>query len=187
MQATPRGLRLHIGLFGRRNVGKSSLLNALVRQQVAIVSAVAGTTTDPVEKPMELLPLGPVVFIDTAGVDDEAEALNTPLLAYALNPGEDGPLGSTWSPVEITCDGSARVQVAACKKAEGDDRLILRLWESHGGRGTLTIKWNVPISSASAIDPLERPTELEGFTHTGQQTTLTLRPFQLLTIAASPT
>ena len=60
MQATPRGLRLHIGLFGRRNVGKSSLLNALTRQQVAIVSAVAGTTTDPVEKPMELLPLGPV-------------------------------------------------------------------------------------------------------------------------------
>lgn len=73
MQATPRGLRLHIGLFGRRNVGKSSLLNALTRQQVAIVSEVAGTTTDPVEKPMELLPLGPVVFIDTAGVDDEGD------------------------------------------------------------------------------------------------------------------
>jgi [FeFe] hydrogenase H-cluster maturation GTPase HydF len=71
MQATPRGLRLHIGLFGRRNVGKSSLLNALTRQQVAIVSATAGTTTDPVEKPMELLPLGPVVFIDTAGIDDD--------------------------------------------------------------------------------------------------------------------
>lgn len=73
MQATPRGLRLHIGLFGRRNVGKSSLLNALTRQQVAIVSPVAGTTTDPVEKPMEMLPLGPVVFIDTAGVDDEGD------------------------------------------------------------------------------------------------------------------
>jgi [FeFe] hydrogenase H-cluster maturation GTPase HydF len=71
MQATPRGLRLHIGLFGRRNVGKSSLLNALTCQQVAIVSEVAGTTTDPVEKPMELLPLGPVVFIDTAGIDDD--------------------------------------------------------------------------------------------------------------------
>lgn len=67
---TPRGLRLHIGIFGRRNVGKSSLLNAVTRQQVSIVSAEAGTTTDPVEKPMELLPLGPVVFIDTAGVDD---------------------------------------------------------------------------------------------------------------------
>ncbi len=70
MQPTPKGLRLHIGLFGRRNVGKSSLLNALTRQEVSIVSAVAGTTTDPVEKPMELLPLGPVLFIDTAGVDD---------------------------------------------------------------------------------------------------------------------
>jgi [FeFe] hydrogenase H-cluster maturation GTPase HydF len=67
---TPKSLRLHIGIFGRRNVGKSSLLNALTRQQVSIVSEIAGTTTDPVEKPMELLPLGPVLFIDTAGVDD---------------------------------------------------------------------------------------------------------------------
>ena len=70
-QTTPKGLRLHIGLFGRRNVGKSSLLNAIVRQEVSIVSEHAGTTTDPVEKPMEFLPLGPVVFIDTAGIDDE--------------------------------------------------------------------------------------------------------------------
>ncbi len=70
MKTTPKGMRLHIGIFGRRNVGKSSLLNALTRQQVSIVSAVAGTTTDPVEKPMELLPLGPVLFIDTAGIDD---------------------------------------------------------------------------------------------------------------------
>jgi [FeFe] hydrogenase H-cluster maturation GTPase HydF len=65
-----RGLRLHIALLGRRNVGKSSLLNALTRQAVSIVSDQAGTTTDPVEKPMELLPLGPVLFIDTAGIDD---------------------------------------------------------------------------------------------------------------------
>jgi len=71
MQSTPKSLRLHIGLFGRRNVGKSSLLNAITRQQVSIVSEQAGTTTDPVEKPMELLPLGPVQFVDTAGVDDE--------------------------------------------------------------------------------------------------------------------
>jgi [FeFe] hydrogenase H-cluster maturation GTPase HydF len=71
MQSTPKALRLHIGLFGRRNVGKSSLLNAITRQHVSIVSAIAGTTTDPVEKPMELLPLGPVLFVDTAGVDDE--------------------------------------------------------------------------------------------------------------------
>jgi [FeFe] hydrogenase H-cluster maturation GTPase HydF len=71
VQPTPRSLRLHIGIFGRRNVGKSSLLNAITRQQVSIVSEVAGTTTDPVEKPMELLPIGPVQFVDTAGVDDE--------------------------------------------------------------------------------------------------------------------
>ncbi|MCF7855254.1 MAG: [FeFe] hydrogenase H-cluster maturation GTPase HydF [Candidatus Pacebacteria bacterium] len=70
MQTTPKSLRLHIALFGRRNVGKSSVLNALTRQSVSIVSDVAGTTTDPVEKPMELLPIGPVVFIDTAGLDD---------------------------------------------------------------------------------------------------------------------
>jgi [FeFe] hydrogenase H-cluster maturation GTPase HydF len=68
---TPKGLRLHIAFLGRRNVGKSSLLNALTRQQVSIVSPVAGTTTDPVEKPMELLPLGPVLFVDTAGIDDQ--------------------------------------------------------------------------------------------------------------------
>src|SRR5674476_1005592 len=70
MTTAPKGLRLHIAFFGRRNVGKSSLLNALTRQQVSIVSEIAGTTTDPVEKPMELLPLGPVLFIDTAGIDD---------------------------------------------------------------------------------------------------------------------
>ncbi|MGD0887767.1 MAG: [FeFe] hydrogenase H-cluster maturation GTPase HydF [Acidobacteriaceae bacterium] len=74
MSTTPKGLRLHIGFFGRRNVGKSSLLNAITRQHVSIVSDVAGTTTDPVEKPMELLPLGPVLFIDTAGIDEEGGA-----------------------------------------------------------------------------------------------------------------
>jgi [FeFe] hydrogenase H-cluster maturation GTPase HydF len=70
-------MRMHIGVFGRRNVGKSSLLNAITRQRTSIVSEQAGTTTDPVEKPMELLPLGPVLFIDTAGIDDDQEALGT--------------------------------------------------------------------------------------------------------------
>ena len=73
MFKTPKSLRLHIGIFGRRNAGKSSILNALVRQQVSIVSNVPGTTTDPVEKVMELKPIGPVVFIDTAGIDDTGE------------------------------------------------------------------------------------------------------------------
>ena len=65
--------RLHIALFGRRNVGKSSLINALTGQQIAIVSEVAGTTTDPVSKSMEILPLGPCVLIDTAGFDDSGK------------------------------------------------------------------------------------------------------------------
>lgn len=70
MNDTPTANRVHIGLFGRRNAGKSSLVNALTGQDLAIVSDIAGTTTDPVSKAMELLPLGPVVFIDTAGLDD---------------------------------------------------------------------------------------------------------------------
>ena len=70
MQKTPKALRVHIGIFGRRNVGKSSVLNVLIGQKISIVSDVAGTTTDPVEKVMELQPVGPVVFIDTAGIDD---------------------------------------------------------------------------------------------------------------------
>ncbi|MEE0106444.1 MAG: [FeFe] hydrogenase H-cluster maturation GTPase HydF [Lachnospiraceae bacterium] len=68
---TPSGERLHIGIFGRRNAGKSSLINAITGQDLAIVSDVKGTTTDPVKKAMELLPLGPVVLIDTPGLDDE--------------------------------------------------------------------------------------------------------------------
>ena len=72
MNETPKALRLHIGLFGRTNTGKSSLLNLIVGQDSAIVSPVAGTTTDVVRKSMELLPLGPVTFLDTAGIDDES-------------------------------------------------------------------------------------------------------------------
>jgi len=70
LNQTPQSERLHIALFGRRNVGKSSLINALTGQQTAIVSNVPGTTTDPVSKSMEILPLGPCVLIDTAGFDD---------------------------------------------------------------------------------------------------------------------
>ncbi|TYP58855.1 [FeFe] hydrogenase H-cluster maturation GTPase HydF [Thermosediminibacter litoriperuensis] len=70
---TPLASRLHIAIFGRRNAGKSSLINAITNQDIALVSPVAGTTTDPVFKAMELLPIGPVVIIDTAGIDDEGE------------------------------------------------------------------------------------------------------------------
>ena len=70
---TPLSERIHIGIFGRRNAGKSSVINVMTGQNLAIVSDVAGTTTDPVQKAMELLPLGPVVMIDTPGLDDVGE------------------------------------------------------------------------------------------------------------------
>ncbi|QXM06478.1 [FeFe] hydrogenase H-cluster maturation GTPase HydF [Crassaminicella indica] len=73
MQNTPRSNRLHIAIFGKRNAGKSSLINALTNQDIALVSNVAGTTTDPVYKAMEILPIGPVVIIDTAGLDDKGD------------------------------------------------------------------------------------------------------------------
>ena len=71
MNETPSGERVHIGFFGRRNAGKSSIVNAVTGQELAVVSDVKGTTTDPVSKAMEILPLGPVVVIDTPGFDDE--------------------------------------------------------------------------------------------------------------------
>lgn len=73
LNQTPASERIHIGFFGRRNAGKSSLLNAVTGQELAVVSEVKGTTTDPVYKTMELLPLGPVMMIDTPGIDDEGD------------------------------------------------------------------------------------------------------------------
>ena len=71
LNETPSANRIHIGFFGRRNAGKSSVVNAVTGQELAVVSEVKGTTTDPVKKAMEILPLGPVVIIDTPGIDDE--------------------------------------------------------------------------------------------------------------------
>ncbi len=73
LNQTPKALRLHIGVFGSANAGKSTLINTVTGQNISITSHIAGTTTDPVFKPMELLPLGAVVFIDTAGIDDNTE------------------------------------------------------------------------------------------------------------------
>ena len=70
LNETPASDRIHIGIFGKRNAGKSSIINAMASQDLAIVSDIGGTTTDPVYKSMELLPLGPVVLIDTPGIDD---------------------------------------------------------------------------------------------------------------------
>ena len=77
MNETPSAERTHIGFFGRRNAGKSSLVNAVTGQSLSVVSDVRGTTTDPVRKAMELLPLGPVAIIDTPGFDDDDEMLGT--------------------------------------------------------------------------------------------------------------
>ena len=71
LNQTPSANRVHIAFFGKRNAGKSSVVNAVTGQNISIVSDVKGTTTDPVQKAMELLPLGPVVIIDTPGMDDE--------------------------------------------------------------------------------------------------------------------
>ena len=76
LNQTPTANRIHIGIFGRRNAGKSSLINAITNQNIAIVSEIKGTTTDPVQKAMELAPLGPVVLIDTPGLDDDQELGN---------------------------------------------------------------------------------------------------------------
>ncbi|MGI6552012.1 MAG: [FeFe] hydrogenase H-cluster maturation GTPase HydF [Bacillota bacterium] len=103
MQQTPKANRLHIAIFGRRNVGKSSLINALANQDLALVTPVPGTTADPVYKSMELPALGPVVFIDTAGIDDEGslgelrvkktrEALSQADLALLVFSGENQDL-----------------------------------------------------------------------------------------------
>lgn len=73
LNSTPQSVRVHIGIFGKRNAGKSSVINAITNQEAAIVSDVLGTTTDPVFRPMEILPIGPCVLIDTAGLDDVGE------------------------------------------------------------------------------------------------------------------
>ena len=107
LNSTPRANRLHIGFFGRRNSGKSSLLNVFVGQEVAIVSPVLGTTTDPVYKAMEIHGLGPCVLIDTAGFDDEgdlgeirvdktAQAVEKTDLAILLFHSEDISLELQW-------------------------------------------------------------------------------------------
>lgn len=103
MNHTPSGERIHIGIFGKRNAGKSSIINALTGQKLAIVSEIQGTTTDPVSKAMELLPLGPVVMIDTPGLDDEGElgALRIQKAYQMLNKSDiallvvDGSIGIT--------------------------------------------------------------------------------------------
>ena len=125
MNDTPSAERTHIGFFGCRNAGKSSLVNAVTGQALAIVSDVKGTTTDPVPKAMELLPLGPVVIIDTPGIDDEGE-LGGQRVKRALDALE-------------RCDAAVLVADAARGLQEGDHELLAMMRK--GGLPHL-IAWN---------------------------------------------
>ena len=112
---TPSGERLHIGIFGRRNAGKSSLINAITGQDLAIVSNVKGTTTDPVKKAMELLPLGPVVLIDTPGLDDEG-LLGQKRMEKALQTLRQTDVVILTIPVDAALDGLEKTLIQEAKK-----------------------------------------------------------------------
>lgn len=140
---TPQSNRLHIGVFGRRNSGKSSLVNALTGQHTALVSDVAGTTTDPVYKAMELNGIGPVLFVDTAGFDDEGElgamrvektraALKKCDIALTLLSGHEDPLEKEWL-TAIRSGGCA--VIAMVNKADVSDDISERLAFIHEAYG----------------------------------------------------
>lgn len=112
---TPSGERLHIGIFGRQNAGKSSLINAITGQDLAIVSNVKGTTTDPVKKAMELLPLGPVVLIDTPGLDDEG-LLGQKRMEKALQTLRKTDIVILTIPVDAALDGLEKTLIQEAKK-----------------------------------------------------------------------
>lgn len=112
---TPSGERLHIGIFGRRNAGKSSLINAITGQGLAIVSDVKGTTTDPVKKAMELLPLGPVVLIDTPGLDDEG-LLGQKRMEKALQALRQTDIVILTIPADAALDGLEKTLIQEAKK-----------------------------------------------------------------------
>ena len=94
MNQTPMSERVHIGFFGKRNAGKSSVMNAVTGQDIAVVSEVKGTTTDPVYKSMELLPLGPAVMMDTPGIDDEGGTGRLKSQKELAGPEQDGCCGA---------------------------------------------------------------------------------------------
>lgn len=112
---TPSGERLHIGIFGRRNAGKSSLINAITGQDLAIVSDVKGTTADPVKKAMELLPLGPVVLIDTPGLDDEG-LLGQKRMEKALQALRQTDIVILTIPADAALDGLEKTLIQEAKK-----------------------------------------------------------------------
>ena len=138
MNTTPSGERIHIGFFGRRNAGKSSLVNAVTGQNLAVVSDTKGTTTDPVRKAMELLPVGPVLIIDTPGYDDEGS-----LGRLRVERAQD-----------ILGESDFAVLVADPLEGIGEDdiKMALRLDESE-------IPWILAVNKSDAIGEEERSFE----------------------------
>jgi [FeFe] hydrogenase H-cluster maturation GTPase HydF len=131
MNGVPRANRVHIGFFGRRNAGKSSLVNAVTGQELVIVSEIKGTTTDPVSKSMELLPLGPVVIIDTPGIDDDGalgelrvrkakQTLNKTDVAVLVVDAASAPDTAA----DIPADAAATADASPAGLAEADRELI---------------------------------------------------------------
>ena len=156
MNETPSANRVQIGVFGRTNAGKSSIVNAIAGQDVAVVSNVRGTTTDPVKKAMELLPLGPVVFIDTPGLDDEGEiaqvdALHDEVLAERavvdvgaarlevgdLLVGEQAHLAVPRARMGVVADAPVRAQLDALSLALLDSLGLARADGPDGAHGAL--------------------------------------------------
>ncbi|MCX7971162.1 MAG: [FeFe] hydrogenase H-cluster maturation GTPase HydF [Negativicutes bacterium] len=152
---TPRGNRLHMVIVGCRNAGKSSLINALTGQEVAIVSPLAGTTTDPVVKNMEILPLGPVVLYDTAGLDDDSqlggqrtartrEVMRRADLAVVVVDGSRG-LDSDSRAIIVECGQRGLAMVVAVNKADLTD-------QSDRLAGLICAEFGCPAVAVSAIN-----------------------------------
>ena len=146
LNETPSGERVHIGFFGLRNAGKSSVVNAVTGQEIAIVSDVRGTTTDPVKRAMELLPLGPVVIVDTPGVDDEG-ALGEARVARALR-------------ALASCDVAVLVVDGERGLSEKDRELLAAFRERRVPSVLVWNKCDLPAASDSLADLGRREPEL---------------------------
>jgi alpha-mannosidase len=123
-----------------------------------------------------------------AGVDREAAALNEPLRAVPLAPGVEGRSRRRWAPFDIEYEGAARVSVSALKPAEDGNRLVVRLVETHGGRGEVTLRWHLPVDDVTGVDLRERPSD-GVFSHdavTGG-TRIAFGPFQIVSLAVRRT
>ncbi len=164
MNTTPRGQRLHIGLFGRRNVGKSSVFNRLLRQDAAIVSSEAGTTTDPVERAVEIQPIGPVQCIDTAGIDDDS-ALGAARVARTRQVVERADLAllvaDAWGPFEtglLRLFGERNVPaIVVCNKSDArPDRALEAAAAAAGATRVVTFSATGATGLEDLLDQLIR-------------------------------